>query len=117
LQSIGRKQVNKESFVPIDIVDIDTSSAGTITLELNNLERYYAFQDGNWDYFSNELNQLQLLALKTSELKYFENVTKARNLAPSRITWQYEVGNETKDMNLFLLPEVRAGKGVQKYLD
>lgn len=96
---------NVEEFIPTDIVDvIDENGNLLATVKLNNIDDYYKFKDeGGRRKFLNEEYKVPT----NIKVKYCMNITSPRDLAPARITWEYQYGGITHKMNIFDTEQVR----------
>ncbi len=84
-----------DEFVPTEVVDIMSGDEVLTTVDLDQLKHYYKFKDQDWEYFGID-------GSRVTGFRY--NITKARNLAPVKITFETEDGRK---MNVFDLPQFR----------
>lgn len=129
-------QDNTDEFIPSDIVNITNNKGNIIKIiDLDEIKKYYSFKDFvktligtgvfNAEISYNSLNEEQkniIKALGISEgefdqlksanqdggIKFQLNVTRPKNLAPAKITFTAEIGNNKYvKMNVFDIPAVR----------
>lgn len=121
LYSLQKKETEKDvtDFYPTDnvLVTFEDENGMLITehISLNGINDYYRFTDNPQVYLENKGYA------NISNLKFYKDVTVPRNLAPARITWDYEDSLGTHHVNIFnhwrikgLVKEIEAIKA-QKY--
>lgn len=108
-----------EQFMPTDKVDVLADGIYLTTIDLNDINDYYAFQgfslehpDG--DSATRDIIRRGLIYEKTgidvnaAKLTYAINVTQPRDLAPARLRWKYRDANGVEHTeNIFNTKPVR----------
>ena len=108
-----------EQFMPTDKVDVLVDGIYLTTIDLNDINDYYAFQgfslehpDG--DSTTRDIIRRGLIHEKTgidvnaAKLTYAINVTQPRDLAPARLRWKYRDANGVEHTeNIFNTKPVR----------
>lgn len=90
---------NQEVFQPTDNVRIsynsDVSGTGMIEVSLDNIKDYYLFKDDIVAF----LNGRGII--NPTNITYQKNITVPRNLAPAKISWEYDDATGHHVMNIF----------------
>ena len=108
-----------EQFIPTDKVDVLANGKYITTIDLSDVNEYYAFQgyslqhpDG--DDATREIIRRGLISkragidINTAQLTYAVNVTQPRDLAPARLRWKYKDANGVEHIeNIFNAKPVR----------
>lgn len=114
-----------EQFIPTDKVDVLANGKYITTIDLSDINEYYAFQgyslqhpDG--DDATREIIRRGLIlkrakiddatreTINTAQLTYAVNVTQPRDLAPARLRWKYKDANGVEHIeNIFNAKPVR----------
>ena len=101
---------DKSRFIPTDIVDVGYFKDGVFvklyTQNLDSIDDYYQFKF-NKNFASTQVLKYTGQLIPSEQLVFANNVTKGRNLAPARITWE----QNGKVTNIFDTEEVRESFG------
>lgn len=96
-------------FYPTDNVWVEVRTTdGTedhVNLNLENIDDYYNFKDNPTDFVK---KQGELQGKKVSEILYFQkDVTRPRNLAPTRLSFEYNDNDVIKTINIYDHPVIK----------
>ena len=104
---------NKESFKPSDTVFIklisDTGSQ-KLNIVLDTIEKYYDFKSMETLPFLIKYGNVITVENPTI-IKYADSVSKSRDLAPTNLSWSYNVGNEVHFANVFDVDAIKNHAG------
>ena len=113
---------NKESFKPSDVVFIklmsDTGSQ-KLNIALDTIEKYYDFKSMETIPFLIKYGNAIVIENPTI-IKYADSVSKSRDLAPTNLSWSYNIGDEVHFANIFDVDAVKNHYGndaIQKAFD
>ena len=85
-----------DMIMPTDIVDIYKDDNFEKTIVLENIDDYYEFKADPAVFLLKKG-----IVTTNAQLKYKKNISKARNLAPAKIWFQYTDGKVVKNCNIF----------------
>ena len=118
---------NTSSYYPSDNINLIYfigEQQGQITFSLDTMEKYQNFVNNTRQFLTNILTENGITEI--SELYLQKNITKGRDLAPAKITFNYNIGGRTIKSNVFAhytykeafgSPTREQRKAIQKHLD
>lgn len=101
-----RDQFHPTEHAKIAIKRKDTGITEYFYLDLSSMQNFVMFTEDYW-YKLLKLEDESLYDLENAE--FFQDITKARELAPAKTTWEEKVGDTWVKNNAFLTTEVRKG--------